>query len=67
MVFPKSRLAVHAATLLLSTSKLSSEFSALLRAPALLLSLAEVAGMGWALLVPAQRGEEVTAGPCGML
>lgn len=43
------------------------EFSELLQAPAPLLCLAEVAGMGWALLVPVQRGEEVTAGPCGML
>lgn len=60
---------MHAATLQAGSAFPGSapEFSELLRAPALLLSLAEVAGMGWALLVPVQRGEEVTAGPCGML
>lgn len=69
MVFPKSRLAVHAATLQAGSALPCSapEFSVLLRAPALLLFLAEVAGMGWALLLPAWRGEEVTAGPCRML
>lgn len=55
MVFPKSRLAVHAATLQAGSAlpRSAPEFSVLLRAPALLLFLAEVAGMGWALLLPA--------------
>lgn len=50
-----------------SPSRLSSRVFSAPAGPARLLFLAEVAGMGWAPLVPAQRGGEVTAGPRGML